>query len=64
MSNVAYFDRYQLDDRNERPMAIALTTIVSVWAIAFALTIASANIRSQAPTQAYVPAAAASSLNR
>jgi hypothetical protein len=35
------WDESLLDDRNERPLAIAFATIVAVWALAFALTLAS-----------------------
>jgi hypothetical protein len=35
------FDGILIDDRNERPLTIALATIVMVWSFAFALTLAS-----------------------
>ena len=35
------FDGILIDDRNERPLMVALTTIVMVWSFAFALTVAS-----------------------
>jgi len=35
------FDGIVIDDRNERPLSIALATIIMVWAFAFALTFAS-----------------------
>jgi hypothetical protein len=35
------FDGMVIDDRNERPLAVALATIVMVWSMAFALTFAS-----------------------
>ncbi len=35
------FDEALIDERNERPLTIALATIVVVWSIAFALTFAS-----------------------
>ena len=34
------FDGIVIDDRNERPLAIALATIIMVWLFAFALTFA------------------------
>jgi hypothetical protein len=34
------FDGILIDDRNERPLTIALSTIVVVWSMAFALTFA------------------------
>jgi hypothetical protein len=35
------FDGIVIDDRNERPLTVALATIVMVWSFAFALTFAS-----------------------
>jgi hypothetical protein len=35
------FDGIVIDDRNERPLTIALATIIVVWLFAFALTFAS-----------------------
>jgi hypothetical protein len=35
------FDGVVIDDRNERPLAIALATIVVVWSVASATTFAS-----------------------
>jgi hypothetical protein len=35
------FDGVLIDARNERPLTIALATIVAVWSIVFALTFAS-----------------------
>ena len=35
------FDGIVIDDRNERPLTIALATIIMVWLFAFALTFAS-----------------------
>ena len=34
------FDGILIDERNERPLRVALATIVVVWSIAFALTLA------------------------
>jgi hypothetical protein len=39
-SSVSLDDRL-IDDRNERPLTIALATIVVVWSMAFAVTLAS-----------------------
>ena len=60
MSHAISFDRNQLDNRNERPLAIALTTIISVWALAFALTVASASFGGHAA----FPVVAGSSVQR
>ena len=38
------FDGILIDERNERPLTIALATIVVVWALAFALTLASGHL--------------------
>jgi len=35
------FDGFVIDDRNERPLTVALATIVMVWSFAFALTFVS-----------------------
>jgi hypothetical protein len=35
------FDGILIDDRNERPLTVALVTIIMVWSLAFALTFAS-----------------------
>jgi hypothetical protein len=35
------FDGIVIDDRNERPLAVALATILVVWSVAFAMTFAS-----------------------
>ena len=35
------WDESLIDDRNERPLTIGFATIVAVWALAFALTLAS-----------------------
>ena len=39
-------DESLVDDRNERPLTIALATIVVVWSMAFALTLASGHVGS------------------
>ena len=51
------FDGIVIDDRNERPLTIALATIVVVWSIAFALTFASGHAR--APSASWLAGAAA-----
>ena len=51
------FDGIVIDDRNERPLTIALATIVMVWSFAFALTFASGHAR--APSTSWLGAAAA-----
>jgi hypothetical protein len=35
------FDAILIDDRNERPLTVALVTIIMVWSFAFVLTFAS-----------------------
>ena len=39
------FDGILIDDRNERPLTVALATILVVWSLAFALTFASGHRR-------------------
>ena len=41
------FDGVAIDDRNERPLTIALATILMVWSMAFALTFAIGHPRPQ-----------------
>ena len=38
------FNGILIDERNERPLTIALATIVMVWSMAFALTFASGHL--------------------
>jgi uncharacterized membrane protein len=51
------FDGIVVDHRNERPLTIALATIVMVWSFAFALTFASGHAR--APTASWLAGTAA-----
>jgi hypothetical protein len=46
------FDGILIDDRNERPLTVALATIVMVWSVVFALTATSAHLR--APSAQWV----------
>jgi hypothetical protein len=48
-----------IDDRNERPLTIALAAIVVVWSMAFALTFASAHFSPYSAHWSESPAAAA-----
>lgn len=41
LSQSSPFDGILIDDRNERPLKVALATILVVWSLAFALTFAS-----------------------
>jgi hypothetical protein len=41
LSQSSPFDGILIDDRNERPLRVALATILVVWSLAFALTFAS-----------------------
>ncbi len=41
LSQSSPFDGILIDDRNERPLKVALATILLVWSLAFALTFAS-----------------------
>jgi hypothetical protein len=51
------FDGIVVDARNERPLTIALATILMVWSFAFALTFASGHAR--APSASWLSGAAA-----
>ncbi|MGA7195998.1 MAG: hypothetical protein WB647_12925 [Roseiarcus sp.] len=51
------FDGIAVHARNERPLTIALATIVMVWSFAFALTFATGHAR--APSASWLAGAAA-----
>jgi len=51
------FDGILIDDRNERPLAVALATIVMVWSFAFALTLASGHTSANSASWPGAPAA-------
>ena len=53
-----------MDDRNERPLTIALTTIVAVWSIAIALTLASERLGSRNALTTISPAAVVNVINK
>jgi hypothetical protein len=44
------FDGIVIDDRNERPLTVALATIIMVWSFAFALTFASGHAGAPSPS--------------
>ena len=58
------FDGILIDDRNERPLTIALATIVVVWSIAFALTFASGHTGANSASWRGAPAAVTSSTGK
>ncbi len=58
------FDGILIDDRNERPLTIALTTIVMVWSFAFALTLASGYAGANSASWLGAPAAVTSSTGK
>jgi hypothetical protein len=53
------FNGMLIDDRNERPLAVALATVLVVWSLAFALTFVSGHIGAN-PGSWLIGAAAAS----
>jgi hypothetical protein len=53
-----------IDDRNERPLTVALATIVVVWSFAFALTLASGHTGTNSASWLGVPAAVTSSTGK
>jgi len=55
------FDGILIDDRNERPLTVALATIVMVWSFAFALTFASGHAGGNSASWLSGPAAVVSS---
>jgi hypothetical protein len=54
------FDGILIDDRNERPLTVALATIIMVWSIAFALTFASGHTGATSASWLGTPAAVTS----
>jgi hypothetical protein len=58
------FDGILIDDRNERPLTIALVTIVMVWSFAFALALASGQTGANSATWLGTPAAVTSSTGK
>jgi hypothetical protein len=54
------FDGILIDDRNDRPLTVALATIVMVWSFAFALTLASGHIGVNSGSWLGAPAAVTS----
>jgi hypothetical protein len=58
------FDGILIDDRNERPLTVALATIVMVWSFAFALTLASGHTGANSASWLGAPAAVTSSTGK
>ena len=44
LANTGFYDEGLIDHRNERPLAVALATILVVWALAFGLVSASGHL--------------------
>ena len=57
-------DEALIDDRNERPLTIALAAIVAVWSIVFALTFASGHAGPHSAFSAGGVAAVMSSMDK
>jgi len=57
------YDEGAIDDRNERPLTIALATIVVVWLVAFGLVSASGHVGALSH-QAHQTAQSASSVEK
>lgn len=47
LGSVRLYDEGMIDERNERPLTIALATIVLVWLLAFGIVFASTEISAQ-----------------
>ncbi len=58
------FDGILIDDRNERPLTVALATIIIVWSFAFALTFASGHTGAKSASWLCAPAAVTSSTGK
>jgi hypothetical protein len=58
------FDGILIDDRNERPLTVALATILVGWSLAFALTFASGHAGANSASWLGSPAAVTSSTGK
>ena len=58
------FDGILIDDRNERPLTVALATIIMVWSFAFALTFAPRHTGANFASWLGAPAAVTSSTGK
>jgi hypothetical protein len=58
------FEGILIDDRNERPLTVALATIVMVWSFAFALTFAAGHTGANSASWLGAPAAVTSSTGK
>jgi hypothetical protein len=61
LSQSSPFDGILIDDRNERPLTVALATIFAVWSLAFALTFASGHGSANSASWLGAPVAVTSS---
>jgi hypothetical protein len=64
LSQSSPFDGILIDDRNERPLKVALATILVVWSLAFALTFASGHMGANTTSWLSGAAAVASSTSK
>jgi len=58
------FDGILIDERNERPLTVALATIIMVWSFAFALTFASGHTGANSASWLGAPAPVTSSTGK
>ena len=58
------YDESVIDDRNERPLTIALTTIVMMWALAFGIVSVSAQLGARSHPMAESAASIASPIEK
>jgi hypothetical protein len=47
LTNSGLYDASMIDDRNERPLAIAFATIVTMWLLGFGLVFVSTNLKAE-----------------
>jgi hypothetical protein len=62
LANSAFYDEGLIDHRNERPLAVAFTTILIVWTLALGLVSASGHLNAQPSSLADGCAAAISTM--
>jgi hypothetical protein len=64
LGNPGFYDESVIDHRNERPLTIALATIVLMWTLTFGIASVSAHLASQACHFAHGPQAVISTIVR
>jgi hypothetical protein len=64
LTNSVLYDVNVIDDRNQRPLTIALATIVTMWLLTFGLVFVSTHLRAESVQMARSAAPIAGSINK